>query len=217
MYKILIMSSIFFSLNIVAQESPPIPSLIEDTASKNIDQTPQNILPSLETNKSQTQVIIEQSVPIISNADIEQAKVIVYRGTTHSFASSRPAKIYLNDKKIGNIYKNEYIEFCLPAGKNTITSHLESSLIYSSKNKKTLLSNFEGGSTYFLRVNDDLNSTGEIYQEVDKKLDTELKNKHMKSIQTNSYIQKCDEKNVSINTIKETNITVANANGDILQ
>ena len=118
---------------------------------------------------------------------------MIYRGTTHSYAPHRPAKVYLNDKLISSIGKNEYLEFCIPAGKNTITSHLESSLIYSSKNKKHLLSEFNAGSVYFLRINDDLNGSGEIYQEVDKKLDSEVANKHAKQIANNSYIHECQK------------------------
>ncbi|MFM2344317.1 MAG: hypothetical protein RLZZ210_927 [Pseudomonadota bacterium] len=92
----------------------------------------------------------------------EQAKIVVYRGNTHRYAGSREARIYLNDKQIANLEKNDYIEFCVTPEKHKISSHLESVLFYSDKNKKHLMTDATGASTYFIRINDDENASGEL-------------------------------------------------------
>jgi hypothetical protein len=92
----------------------------------------------------------------------EKAKIVVYRGNTHRYAGSREARIYLNDKQIANLEKNDYIEFCVTPEQHKISSHLESVLFYSDKNKKHLMTDATGASTYFIRINDDENASGEL-------------------------------------------------------
>ncbi len=95
-------------------------------------------------------------------ANLEQAKIVIYRGISHRYATMMNARLYVNDQKIGYLDKYQFTEFCLPAGKHKITTHLEASLIYSDKNKQYYTANFEGGKTYFFRIEDDGENSGEL-------------------------------------------------------
>jgi outer membrane protein OmpA-like peptidoglycan-associated protein len=91
-----------------------------------------------------------------------QAKIVLYRGISHRFATMMNARLYINDKKIGQLHKYDFTEFCLTPGKHKLTTHLESSLIYADKNKQHYTGNFEGGKTYFFRIDDDSDNSGEL-------------------------------------------------------
>jgi hypothetical protein len=111
----------------------------------------------------------------------DQAKVIVYRGNMHNFAQSKNAKIYFDGKHVANLGKDDYVEFCTSPDKHTITSHLESALFYSDKNKKHLTNELNAGNTYIIRINDDINGNGELLLSGDLNATEQLKDKNKKT------------------------------------
>ncbi len=121
----------------------------------------------------------------------EQAKVIIYRGNTHRFASSRDARLYLDNKHIANISKDDYIEFCTSPAQHKIISHLESALIYSNKNKKHFVNELSGGNTYLIRINDDENGSGELIITDNLNAQEQIKNKTRKLILPHENIVEC--------------------------
>ncbi len=122
----------------------------------------------------------------------EFARLLIYRGTSHSYAPTRPAFIYYNNQKIGAISKDEYVELCVPCGPNLISSHLESALIYSDKNKKDYISTYGPNKTYFLRINDDLSgSSGIIHKERNPYFYSEVDGKTKKEVKYIEGAQRC--------------------------
>jgi outer membrane protein OmpA-like peptidoglycan-associated protein len=99
---------------------------------------------------------------VISNASSDQTKIIVYRGNSHYYAPHRPAKLFIDNNYIGNVEKNDYVEFCLnPMTTHNVSSHLQDAFIYSDKNRKNFVAKFETGATYIFKINDDEHGTGE--------------------------------------------------------
>lgn len=98
---------------------------------------------------------VETTYSPVERPAMSMSSVVVYRPANDIYGLSVSDYISVDGAPLTSLSRKAYTVFCVKPGRHTIGSHLEDTLIYSDRNIKSQTLDFEGGKSYFFRVNAD--------------------------------------------------------------
>ncbi|MBC3776848.1 OmpA family protein [Pseudomonas sp. SWRI99] len=83
----------------------------------------------------------------------DQVQVVYYRAAEAGQADKGAAHVYVDRRFHTGLLPGGYTAFCVKPGDHTLGAYLNDAPLYKGKNSDTYRAEFQGGKTYFLRVN----------------------------------------------------------------
>lgn len=83
----------------------------------------------------------------------DQAQVVYYRAAQAGKADKGAAHVYVDRQFHTGLLPGGYTAFCVKPGAHTLGAYLNDAPLYKGKTSDAYRAEFQGGKTYFLRVN----------------------------------------------------------------